>query len=114
MVKTAENRKNRRFPSIAKVRLPVEYTGETLLKDISVTGCRVECTMHIDIHENSEYAITVCPEDNAGIGSFDLVVDCKWIHSGSYTCDIGFDIKKSPGKRDFERYVDYLTWRHNT
>ena len=114
MPKASENRKNRRYPSIAKVRLPKAFTGEALLKDISITGCRIECTMHVDIHENSDYPITVYPEDNAEIGCFDLLVECKWIQSGSYSCDIGFDIKKSPGKRDFERYVDYLSWRGKT
>ena len=113
MVKTTENRKNRRYPSIAKVRLPMEFSGDALLKDISITGCRVECTMHVDIEENAECSITICPEDTAGIGSFNLLVGCKWIHTGAYTCEVGFDIKKSPGKRDFERYVDYLSWRHS-
>ena len=109
-----ENRKNRRYPSIAKAVIPKVFTGEALLKDISITGCRIECTMHVDIEENYEYAITIYPEDNTEIGSFDLMVECKWIHSGSYSCDIGFIIKKSPGKKDFERYVDYLSWRNNT
>ena len=109
----AERRKSRRYPSIAKVSLPQAFTGEALLKDLSITGCRIECTMHVDINEKSEYTITIHPEDNASIGNFDLLVDCKWSHSGNYSCDIGFDIKKSPGKRDFERYVDYLSWRNN-
>ena len=114
MLKNVESRKNRRYPSIAKVQIPSAFTGEALLKDISITGCRIECTMHVDIHENSEYSITICPEDNAGIGNFDILADCKWINSGSYSCDIGFCVKKSPGKRDFERYVDYLSWRSST
>jgi hypothetical protein len=113
MLGNKENRKNRRYPSIAKVRIPGAFTGEALLKDISITGCRIECTMHVDIGENSQHSITVCPESDAGIGGFDLLAECRWIHSGGYSCDIGFDIKKSPGKKDFERYVDYLSWRHN-
>jgi hypothetical protein len=111
MPTTTENRKNRRFPSIAKAKIPKVFSGEALLKDISITGCRIECTMHIDIEEKSQYIITVYPEDNTEIGSFDVLAECKWIHSGGYSCDIGFDIKKSPGKKDFERYVDYLSWR---
>ena len=114
MLNKIENRKNRRFPSIAKAQIPAAFTGEALLKDISITGCRIECTMHVDIHENCEYSITIYPEDTAEIGSFDLLADCKWIHSGSYSCDIGFSIKRSPGKRNFERYVDYLSWRSST
>ena len=109
-----EKRKRSRYISIAKASLPEAFTGEALLKDISIVGCRVECTMQVDIHENAEYSITVIPEDTSNIGSFDLLVECKWLHSDNYSCDIGFSIKKSPGKRDFERYVDYLSWRNKT
>ena len=110
---TKENRKSRRFPSIAKVKIPKVSSGEALLKDISVTGCRIEYTMQVDIKENSNYTLTIYPEDSIEIGCFDLLVECKWIHSDNYVCDIGLDIKKSPGKRDFDRYVDYLSYRHN-
>ena len=108
-----ENRKNSRFPAIARVQIPKVISGDALLKDLSVTGCRIECTMDVEIKENSRYTITVLPEESAEIDSFDLMVECKWIHPGSDSCDIGFNIIKSPGKRDFERYVDYLSWRHN-
>ena len=114
MANTIESRKNKRYPSIAKVKIPKVFTGDALLKDISVTGCRIECTMRTDVHEESTYAITIFPEDTAAIDSFNLLVDCKWVHSSGYSCDIGFDIKKSPGKRDFARYVDYLSWRQKT
>ena len=114
MLKQNENRKNRRYPSIAHVRIPTLFTGDALLKDISITGCRIESTMHIDIEKKSRHTITVSPEKSAGIGQFDIIADCKWFHSGSDSYDIGFDIIKSPGKKDFEKYVDYLSWRQNT
>jgi len=93
------------------VQIPKAFTGDALLKDISITGCRIECTMHVDVKENSQYSITVIPEENTGIGRFDLLAECKWLHADSYSCNIGFEICKSPGKKDFERYVDYLSWR---
>jgi hypothetical protein len=114
MLSFIEKRKNRRFPSIAKAKLPAVFTGEALLKDISVTGCRIECTMQVEIHENAEYSITIFPEDSAGINSFDILAECIWFHSSGYSCEIGFAVKSSPGKRNFERYVDYLSWRSNT
>jgi hypothetical protein len=114
MPEVQENRKNQRFPSVAKVRIPKVFSGEALLKDISVTGCHIECPTHVDIKENSKSKLTVYPEENTEIGCFKLLVECKWIHSGDCSCDIGFDIKKTPGKKNFERYVDYLSWRHNT
>jgi len=107
-----ENRKSRRFPSVARAKSPLFYSGDALLKDISVTGCCIECTMQVDVKMDVEYTITVYPEKEAKVGSFDLVVECKWIHSGASSCSIGFFIKQSPKKGDFLKYVDYLSWRH--
>ena len=111
MSQNTEKRKNHRLSSIAKARIPKAFSGEALLKDISITGCRIECTMQTEIQEKSKYTITVYPEDISDIGCFALLAECKWIYSGSEICEIGFDIKKSTGKRDFQRYVDYLFWR---
>jgi len=108
-----EKRKSPRFLSIAKARIPQAFTGEAILKNISVTGCCIECTMHVDMEENSQYTITVYPEDNTDIGCFDLLAECRWIHPDGDSWGIGFEIKKSPGKKNFERYVDYLSWRNN-
>jgi hypothetical protein len=55
--------------------------------------------------------MNILPEENSGIGSFELVVECKWIHTADYSCDIGFVIIKSPKGKTFQRYVDYLSWR---
>ena len=114
MVQFVENRKHRRYLSTAKAKIPGVFTGDALLKDISITGCCIECTMHVDINENTDYSITVYPENAAKIGCFDLVAECKWIRSSGYSCNIGFYIKKSPEGKEFERYVDYLCWQKNT
>ncbi|GHV84742.1 hypothetical protein AGMMS50230_03500 [Spirochaetia bacterium] len=110
----SDKRKNRRYPSIARVRIPKAFSGDALLKDISITGCRIECTMQVDVKEESPYTLTLYPEDTSEIGSFDLVTECKWLRPGSYSCDIGFDIKESPRGKNFQKYVDYLSWRSGT
>jgi hypothetical protein len=107
----AEQRKNRRFPSIARAQIPGVFAGDGLLKDISVTGCRVESTMHPDIAAAQRYTIKIIPEKNSKIGPFELVTECKWIHAKDYVCDIGFDVIESPKGKAFQRYVDYLSWR---
>jgi hypothetical protein len=106
-----EQRKNRRFPSIARAKIPGVLTGDALLKDISVTGCRMEFTMQPDISVGQRYTINIIPEKKSKIGSFELVTECKWIHARDYSCDIGFDVVESPKGRAFQRYVDYLSWR---
>jgi hypothetical protein len=114
MFGTAEKRKNRRYPSIARVRIPEAFSGEALLKDLSITGCRIECTMRVDVQEKTDYKIILHPEESAGIGHFDLLAECKWLRLGGYAYEIGFDIKESPKGKDFQKYVDYLSWRQTT
>jgi hypothetical protein len=111
MLGNTENRKNHRYPSIARAKIPGAFTGDALLKDLSITGCRIECTVHVDVQENSTYTIKVYPEKEARVGAFELVTECKWLRPGGYSCDIGFAVKESPRKKDFEKYGDYLSWR---
>jgi hypothetical protein len=113
MLGNTEKRKSRRYPSIARVQIPGAFSGDALLKDLSITGCRIECTMHVDLAEKTDYKIILFPEDNTGIGSFEFLAECKWLRPGAYACEIGFAIKESPKGKDFQKYVDYLSWRQS-
>jgi hypothetical protein len=104
-------RKDVRYPSIAHARIPEIFQGEGLLKDLSVTGCCIEYTVYTDVKCNTPYTIEIIPEKAAKIGKFELTAECRWIHAGGYSCDIGFAITASPKGKLFQRYVDYLTWR---
>jgi hypothetical protein len=106
-----DKRKNRRYPSIAKAQSPEAFSGDALLKDLSITGCCIECTMRPEINTGKNYKMSIFPEENSGIGSFELVVKCKWIRTVDYSCNMGFDIVQSPRGKTFQRYVDYLSWR---
>ncbi|MDR0589530.1 MAG: PilZ domain-containing protein, partial [Spirochaetaceae bacterium] len=85
--------------------------GEVLLKDISVTGCGIESTMFMDIKLNHQYKMEILPEDASKIGPFEILVEVLWIRSAGYSFDVGFAILESPKGRQFQRYVDYLSWR---
>jgi hypothetical protein len=106
-----EKRNNIRYHTIAKARLKGIIEGDAILKDLSITGCCIECTMHVDIFPEVQYKLEVIPEKIAKIGKFDLSVESKWKRSGEYSCEIGFSIVASPKGKLFERYVDYLSWR---
>jgi hypothetical protein len=114
MLNQSDKRKNRRYPAIAQVRIPEAFSGEALLKDLSVTGCCIECTMNVELKTNSKYTLNIIPEKISKIGGFDLNAECKWIRPDGYSCVIGFDITESPKGKPFERYVDYLSWRSST
>jgi hypothetical protein len=106
-----ENRRSLRYQTLAKARIEGTSEGEILVKDISITGCCVECTVYIDVKPNTQYRIEVSPETSANIGSFELVAESKWVRTSGYSCEIGFSILESPKGRSFQRYVDYLSWR---
>ncbi|MDR1286626.1 MAG: PilZ domain-containing protein [Treponema sp.] len=106
-----ENRKNNRYHTLARVKIPGVLGEESLLKDLSVTGCCIESTSYADISPNTRYKLEVMPESAAAIGDFELVVESIWIRSGGYSCEVGFSILESPKGKLFQRYVDYLAWR---
>ncbi|MDR1949760.1 MAG: PilZ domain-containing protein [Spirochaetaceae bacterium] len=104
-------RKSARYPSHARARIEGAFEGDALLKDLSVTGCCIECTMIVDIKPNAIYKIEILPETASNIGNFELKVEARWTRIGGYSCEVGFMIVASPKGKLFQRYVDYLTWR---
>ncbi|GHU71733.1 hypothetical protein FACS189450_08260 [Spirochaetia bacterium] len=109
-----ESRKNIRYRTLAKVRIHGILGEESLLKDLSVTGCCVECTSLADIRPNNQYKLEIIPEKAANIGQFELEVEVKWVHPGADSGEVGFAITASPKGKLFQRYVDYLSWRAET
>jgi hypothetical protein len=107
----AEQRAHVRRRSFARVRFRGHVGEENLLKDISVTGCRVECSSLADMRLDTSYILEVIPEADAKIGRFELEVTTVWIHPAGYSGDMGFRITASPKGKLFQRYVDYLSWR---
>ena len=86
--------------------------GKCLLRNISITGCCVECNDAADIQPNTQYQLTIMPEGVSHIGSFQLEVECKWVRNDRYAVELGFAITASPKGKKFQRYVDYLAYRH--
>ena len=108
-----EKRGSARYKTIAKVRISGISEGETLLKDLSITGCLLECTSYVGIESNTQYKLEIIPESVAKIGEFELLVESKWVRTEDYSCEIGFSIVKSPKGKLFQRYLDYLSWRYS-
>jgi hypothetical protein len=104
-------RKSIRYAAHGAARIEGAFEGEALLKNISITGCCIECTMHVDIKPNVEYTIEIIPENIANIGRFELIAECRWVRVEGYSRNIGFVITTSPKGKPFQRYVDYLSWR---
>ena len=108
-----EKRGHTRYQAFAKVQIEGISDEEALLKDISITGCRVELPAYASIEPNTHYKLRVIPESEAEVETFLLDVEPKWVGSEVNTPEIGFSIIKSPKGRQFQRYVDYLSWRYS-
>jgi hypothetical protein len=107
----SNKRKSERFSAQAKVRIPEVFKGEALLKDISITGCGIESTMQINIKPGARFVMEVICEAVSRIEKFDLQVESKWIRTKDSSCEVGFSIIASPVGKQFQRYVDYLSFR---
>ena len=107
---TIEMRDSPRYNTIARARIPGVLEGDNLVKNLSITGCCLECAAFCDIKPNEKYNIIIKPEATADIEEFDLQVECRWVHNGDYCCDVGFQIVASPKGKRFQRYVDYLVY----
>ena len=107
----SENRKNPRYRAKSHARIPKILEGETFLKDISVTGCCVECKTEPNIQVGIQYQLDIEPEGESYIGNFRLLVESKWIRNGGSSTEVGFFIIASPKGRQFQNYVDYLAYR---
>jgi hypothetical protein len=108
-----ELRKETRYNSQAKVKFLDIDGGEGFLKNLSITGCRMECSNSGAVELNAQYRIEIIPEKAAEIGPFDLLVKSKWIRPGGHSLEAGFTIVESPKGKQFQQYVDYLSWRYS-
>jgi hypothetical protein len=108
-----QDRKYRRYSSLAAASIPAVFEGEAILKDLSVTGCRIEISAGFHTKPGSRHTMTILPEAASGVEEFEIDVEVCWIHPENYNCEVGFSIVKSPRKKFFQRYVDYLVFLSN-
>jgi hypothetical protein len=104
-------RKHPRYSSLAQASIAGAFSGEALVKDLSVTGCCLECTVFIDVEPEKQYLLSIRPEPASGIDEFALRAEARWIKAGNCGCEAGFRIVESPKGKFFQRYVDYLDYR---
>ena len=108
-----DDRRSPRYRTMAHAQISGVLEGECLLRNISITGCCVECSDAADIQPNAQYQLKIKPEGSSHIGSFQLEVECKWVRNDRDAAELGFAIIASPKGKKFQRYVDYLAYRHS-
>ena len=112
-METKDKREYFRYKTLARARIKGKLDEETLLKDLSITGCCITSKNNSDVFLNVQYELEVIPEEDAKIHPFMLLVEAKWTCEKENSCDIGLKIVKSPKGKKFLRYVDYLSWRYS-
>jgi len=113
MEKRSEQRKNSRFLAAAKVTVK-EFGKEVfLLKDLSITGCRIEYPLDIEILLHMRFSLKIIPEKEAKVHPFSIIAEARWIRVSVNSCEAGFMITESPKGKQFQNYVDYLSWRYS-
>jgi hypothetical protein len=113
MEQKAEKRKHSRFQSLAKVIIKEFGKEEFQLKDLSITGCRIEYPLDVEILLDMRFSLKLIPEKEAKIHSFSIIAEARWIRVSSTSCEAGFIITESPKGKQFQSYVDYLSWRYS-
>ena len=108
----SESRLNLRYQTFARVKIKEIDNDAFPLKDLSVTGCRVECPSGTEIMPDKQFTVEIIPETASKIDSFFLTVESKWIRVSGDISETGFLIVESPKGKQFQRYVDYLSWRY--
>jgi hypothetical protein len=111
--KLNEQRKNARYESLARITIEQLINEEFILKDISVTGCRLECPLGSKITAKKRYMLHLIPENASKIAGFSFEVESKWMRSCGSSNEVGFNITESPKGKEFQSYVDYLSWRYS-
>jgi hypothetical protein len=108
-----EKRKDTRFSTIANVVIKELGKEVFQLKDLSITGCRLEYPIDTEISLDKRFSLEVIPEKDAKIKPFLITAESKWIRVSSNSCEAGFMITESPKGKQFQNYVDYLSWRYS-
>jgi len=108
-----QERASPRYNTLCHARIAGVLEGDVKLKNLSITGCCLECKTFDSIKPHEKYKIDIEPERTAGVDEFELEVECRWIRKGVCFCEVGFQIVASPKGKRFQSYVDYLDY-HST
>ena len=108
------NRENIRYNTMGHAYISGVMEKGILLKNISITGCCLECEKDIEKIKTGEiHEIRIKPEKASHTGEFRFQAECKWIRRTDHSCEMGFNVTASPTGKFFQNYVDYLTY-HST
>jgi hypothetical protein len=108
--KVEEKRKFPRYVSLAQA-LVKGFLGEAVVRDLSITGIRLEFSVAIALPLEEKYVIVIYPETSAQISPFEILAQPMWNRAIDNSFEIGFKIIESPKGKQFFNYIEYLAWK---
>ena len=103
-----ELRKSTRFVEIGRVDAPDVCLFSGVLIDISSTGCKVKFPTNLELDTDCEYELKIICARKEFSTPFILIAHALWIKNMDNSCEIGFNIIRSPSTRDFEKFISSL------
>ena len=106
-----EKRISPRYHSSGHARIPGVLKDDLLIKNISITGCCLECSGNVSLPKPDEiWKVEIKPEIAAKTGKFEFEAECKWVRHTENTSEIGLTVTASPQGKSFQNYVDYIAY----
>jgi hypothetical protein len=119
-----EKRNNVRYPASAQVWVSENRNITLFLKDISITGCCItnsfggfEPDASHPVADgtypeaNEEYKISISPETESGVVSFEMIVELCWSRIQGTVYEAGGLISGYPERGQYQAFANYLAWR---
>ena len=105
-------RKSERFTTSCNVKINVVPKCKFYIKNLSINGCCLKCARNPEkVKINEKYTINIKPEHGSHVHNFDLEVECRWVRNMEDSGEFGFEIISFPKGKNFQSYVDYLSFR---
>lgn len=104
-------RKNLRYYTLGEAQINAVSKYKFIIKNLSITGCCLECSSGCEkLKINEKYKVHIKPERKSHIHEFELEVECRWIRNRNNLSEMGFEIYSFPKGKNFQSYVDYLSF----
>jgi len=106
-----EKRISPRYQTIGHARIPSVLKDDFFIRNISITGCCLECLGNVSLPKPSDiFKVEIKPEIAARIGKFEFEAECKWVRHAEDKSEIGLTVTVSPRGKFFQNYVDYIDY----
>ena len=103
-----ELRRAERYAEMGRVDAPTLCMLSGVLLDISSCGCKVRFPMCLEVDTDNEYELKIHSARKDYSSAFSLLATVAWTKNLEHSCEIGFNIIRSPSTPYFNEYIKSL------